>query len=135
MIQPGKTRRFHHPSLASGELWMAYHPHPSEVKGKDVLRSSMSGGGQITTEKRKKRIMFYTYILRSINHPDQRYIGSTADLRKRIAAHNDGRVPHTANYRPWKIETYIAFETEERARAFEIYLKSGSGHAFAKRHF
>jgi len=34
-----------------------------------------------------------------------------------------------------KIETYIAFETEERARAFEIYLKSGSGHAFAKRHF
>ena len=79
--------------------------------------------------------MFYTCILRSINHPDQRYIGSTADLRKRIAAHNTGRVPHTAKYRPWKIETYIAFETEERARAFEIYLKSGSGHAFAKRHF
>ena len=114
---------------------MACHPHPSEVKGKDVLRSYMSGGGQITTEKRKNRIMFYTYILRSINHPDQRYIGSTADLRKRIAAHNAGRVPHTAKYRPWKIETYIAFETEERARAFEIYLKSGSGHAFAKRHF
>ena len=89
----------------------------------------------MTTEKRKKRSMFYTYILRSIDHPDQRYIGSTADLRKRIAAHNAGRVPHTAKYRPWKIETYIAFETEERARAFEIYLKSGSGHAFAKRHF
>ena len=46
--------------------------------------------------------MFYTYILRSINHPDQRYIGSTADLRKRIAAHNAGRVPHTAKSRPWK---------------------------------
>ena len=89
----------------------------------------------MTTEKRKKRSMFYTYILRSIDHPDQRYIGSTADLRKRIAAHNAGRVPHTAKLRPWKVETYIAFETEERARAFEIYLKSGSGHAFAKRHF
>ena len=125
----------HHPSLASGELRMACHPYPSEGKGKDVLRSSMSGGGQIITEKRKNRIMFYTYILRSINHPDQRYIGSTAVLRKRIAAHNAGRVPHTAKYRPWKIETYIAVETEERARAFEIYLKSGSGHAFAKRHF
>ena len=114
---------------------MACHPHPSEVKGKDVLRSSMSGGGQITTEKRKNRSIFYTYILCSINHPDQRYIGSTVDLRKRIAAHNAGRVPHTAKLSPWKVETYIVFETEERVRAFEIYLKSGSGHAFAKHHF
>ena len=79
--------------------------------------------------------MFYTYILRSISHPDQRYIGSTADLRKRLATHNSGCVPHTAKFKPWKIETYIAFESEERARAFEIYLKSGSGHIFAKRHF
>ena len=79
--------------------------------------------------------MFYTYILRSINNPEQRYIGSTSDLLKRLAVHNAGGVPHTAKFRPWKIETYIAFETEERARAFEIYLKSGSGHAFAKHHF
>ena len=79
--------------------------------------------------------MFYTYILRSIKNPGQRYIGSTSDLRKRLAVHNAGGVPHTAKFRPWKVETYIAFETEERARAFEIYLKSGSGHAFAQRHF
>ena len=31
--------------------------------------------------------MFYTYILRSINHPNQRYIGSTADLKSRLAKH------------------------------------------------
>ena len=86
-------------------------------------------------DKTKYGIMFYAYILRSINNPEQRYIGSTSDLRKRLAVHNAGGVPHTAKFRPWKIETYIAFETEERARAFEIYLKSGSGHAFAKRHF
>ena len=86
-------------------------------------------------DKTKYGIMFYAYILRSTSHPDQRYIGSTSDLRKRLAVHNAGGVPHTAKFRPWKIETYIAFETEERARAFEIYLKSGSGHAFAKRHF
>ena len=85
--------------------------------------------------KTKFGIMFYAYILRSISDPDQRYIGSTSDLRKRLAVHNAGGVPHTAKFRPWKIETYIAFETEERARAFEIYLKSGSGHAFAKRYF
>ena len=114
---------------------MACHPYPSEAKGKDVLRSSMSGGGQRLRNKTRFMFMFHTYILRSVDHPDQRYIGSTADLRKRLAAHNAGSVPHTAKYRPWKIETYIAFETEERARAFEIYLKSGSGHAFAKRHF
>ena len=66
---------------------------------------------------------------------DQRYIGHTADLRQRLAKHNAGDVPHTSKFKPWKIEVYIAFETEEKAIAFESYLKSGSGHAFAKRHF
>ena len=80
-------------------------------------------------------MMFYTYILRSIEHPDQRYIGHTADLRDRLKKHNKGDIPHTAKFRPWKVETYIAFETEEKAIDFEAYLKSGSGHAFAKRHF
>lgn len=79
--------------------------------------------------------MFYTYILRSVSHPAQRYIGSTINLRKRLAAHNSGEVSHTAKFRPWKLETYIAFDSEDKARAFELYLKSGSGHAFAARHF
>ena len=79
--------------------------------------------------------MFYTYILRSLSHPDQRYIGSSADLKSRLAKHNKGDVPHTAKFRPWKLEAYFAFETREKAAAFEQYLKSGSGHAFAKRHF
>ena len=70
--------------------------------------------------------MFYTYIIRSIAHPDQRYIGHTADLRQRLAKHNKGDVPHTSKFKPWKIEVYIAFETEEKAIAFEFYLKSGS---------
>ena len=79
--------------------------------------------------------MFYTYILRSISHPECRYIGYSSDLKRRFAEHNCGHVAHTAPLRPWKLETYIAFETEEKARAFEAYLKSGSGHAFAARHF
>ena len=36
---------------------------------------------------------------------------------------------------PWKVKLYVAFETLELAREFERYLKSGSGCAFAKRHF
>ena len=79
--------------------------------------------------------MFYAYILRSLSNPEQRYIGSTSDLRSRLAKHNKGDVPHTAKFRPWKVEAYFAFETQEKASSFEQYLKSGSGHAFAKRHF
>ena len=88
-----------------------------------------------TTVQQKPLTIFYTYILRSIEHPEQRYIGHTADLRERLKKHNKGDVPHTAKFRPWKVETYIAFESEEKSIAFEHYLKSGSGHAFAKRHF
>ena len=79
--------------------------------------------------------MFYTYILRSISPPEQRYIGSTSDLKSRLAKHNAGEVPHTVKFKPWKVEAYFAFETKEKATAFEAYLKTGSGHAFAKRHF
>ena len=79
--------------------------------------------------------MFYTCIIRSIYQFDQRYIGSTSDLRKRLMKHNEGGVPHTAKFRPWKVEAYFAFETKEKVAAFEAYLKTGSGHAFANRHF
>ncbi len=79
--------------------------------------------------------MYYAYILRSLVRSTERYIGSTEDLKSRLIKHNKGDVPHTAKYRPWKIEAYFAFETKEKAVAFEQYLKSGSGHAFAKRHF
>ncbi|MBR7143693.1 MAG: GIY-YIG nuclease family protein [Lentisphaeria bacterium] len=79
--------------------------------------------------------MFYTYILRSLSHPEQRYIGSTSDLKVRLAKHNAGAVPHTTKFKPWKIEAYFAFETQEKAADFEAYLKTGSGHTFAKRHF
>ena len=82
-----------------------------------------------------RKNMFYTYILRSIDHPNQRYIGCTADLKARLAKHSAGEVPHTTKFKPWKIEAYFAFETKEKAVAFEAYLKTGSGHAFAKRHF
>jgi predicted GIY-YIG superfamily endonuclease len=79
--------------------------------------------------------MFYTYVIESLRHPGQIYIGHTVDLRQRIADHNAGKCPHTSKFRPWKIKLYVAFETIEQAQHFEQYLKSGSGHAFAKRHF
>jgi predicted GIY-YIG superfamily endonuclease len=79
-------------------------------------------------------IMFYTYVLESLAHPKQHYVGHTEDLRDRLAEHNAGKSPHTSRHVPWKVKCYMAFETLELARNFEHYLKSGSGHAFAHRH-
>ena len=79
--------------------------------------------------------MYYTYILESTADPTKRYAGHTSDLRARLAEHNRGKCRHTARHRPWKVKLYIAFETRKLARDFERYLKSGSGHAFANRHF
>ena len=79
--------------------------------------------------------MFYVYMLRSVTQPNERYIGFTADLRVRFAAHNKGQSVHTAKHKPWKLVTYCAFEDERKAREFEHYLKSGSGKAFANKRF
>ena len=77
--------------------------------------------------------MFYVYFLQSISHVDQRYMGFTSDLKKRLAAHNNGESFHTRKYLPWKLAGYHAFVDEKDAKAFELYLKSGSGRAFANK--
>jgi predicted GIY-YIG superfamily endonuclease len=79
--------------------------------------------------------MKYVYIIQSIPFPNQRYIGLTSDIKGRIEAHNEGRSPHTSKYKPLKLVVYMAFSNESKAVDFERYLKSGSGHAFANRHF
>ena len=78
--------------------------------------------------------MFYTYILQSTTDPTRLYRGHTTDLKQRLHDHNAGKCPHTAKYLPWKVRFYAAFDSLELAQRFETYLKSGSGHAFAKRH-
>ena len=76
--------------------------------------------------------MKYVYILET--HDSERfYVGVSDDLRRRLAKHNAGEVPHTSKYGPWRIKTYLAFTDEDRAFDFEKYLKSGSGRAFAKK--
>ena len=77
--------------------------------------------------------MHYVYLLQSERFPDQRYIGVPADLKQRIPDHNAGKSPHTSKFVPWRLETYLAFSNKEKAVAFERYLKSGSGHAFARK--
>jgi len=79
--------------------------------------------------------MRYVYLLQSISDRAQRYVGSSAEYRKRLAEHNSGSSPHTAKHRPWKAVVVIRFEDDAKAAAFEQYLKCGSGHAFSMRHF
>ncbi len=75
--------------------------------------------------------MKYVYILQSLSG-EHFYTGITDDLEARLSKHNSGAVKHTSIFRPWRIKSYVAFTEEERAIAFEKYLKSGSGRAFAK---
>lgn len=77
----------------------------------------------------------YVYILRSLSEPTRNYTGCTEGLNARLLKHTRGEVPHTRKFCPWVIETAIRFKNHEKARAFEKYLKSGSGREFAKRHF
>ena len=77
--------------------------------------------------------MKYVYILQSIADPERHYTGITEDLKARLAKHNAGEVSHTSKFKPWRINTYIAFSDEKRAFEFEKYLKSSSGRAFAKK--
>lgn len=74
--------------------------------------------------------MHYIYILQSLDFPDQFYVGQTTNLKQRFIMHNDGRVPHTTKYKPWKLVTYLGFSNKSSALAFEKYLKSSSGRAF-----
>jgi predicted GIY-YIG superfamily endonuclease len=72
-------------------------------------------------------------LLESLGAPGDRYVGVTSDLRRRVEEHNSGKSLHTAKFKPWRLVTDVAFSDAAKAERFERYLKSGSGHAFAKK--
>lgn len=78
--------------------------------------------------------MFFVYILQSIQVSGRFYVGTTDNVPLRLKEHNAGNVSHTAKFKPWTVKNYFAFNDREKAVAFEKYLKTGSGRAFAKRH-
>ena len=78
--------------------------------------------------------MNIVYILQNTKNPNRHYIGVCSDLENRIAEHNAGECKTTTNAGTWRLETAIYFSDQQKANAFERYLKSGSGRAFSKRH-
>jgi predicted GIY-YIG superfamily endonuclease len=77
----------------------------------------------------------FVYILRSDTYADRHYVGLTSDVDRRLAWHNTGPSGVTVHHRPWSVVVSPEFADATSARRFERYLKTGSGRAFAKRHF
>ena len=77
--------------------------------------------------------MYYVYLMESRTEPSERYVGFTTDLKARLKTHDEGGSIHTRRHRPWRLVTYHAFASKRSAQAFEYYLKSGSGRAFANK--
>ncbi|MCB8995284.1 MAG: GIY-YIG nuclease family protein [Bacteroidales bacterium] len=76
--------------------------------------------------------MEFTYLLKCSDNTI--YTGHTQDLEKRIKRHNKGENTYTKYRLPVELIFYAVFYDKYKAIAFEKYLKSGSGKAFAKRH-
>ncbi|HEB79665.1 MAG TPA: excinuclease ABC subunit C [Rhodospirillales bacterium] len=74
---------------------------------------------------------WYVYFLQLCN--GDVYVGSTNDLRRRAAPHQQGQVTSTKAFLPVMLKSYAAVQTEKNARELEQYFKSGSGKAFANK--
>lgn len=79
--------------------------------------------------------LYHVYIIRSVNNPKTHYTGFTRNFKNRLPAHNTSESSHTSKYRPWFLETINSFRDDQKAKEFELYLKSHSGRAFSTKHF
>lgn len=59
-------------------------------------------------------MMFYAYVLKSVNH-DYFYKGHCTDLEARLAQHNNGMTRSNRPYRPFKIVYFEPFDSEIEA--------------------
>ena len=71
-------------------------------------------------------VFCYVYVLRSLSY-DEKYIGFTHDLRRRLTEHNKGLNKSTKPYIPWEVVYYEAHRNELDCRRREKYLKTTNG--------
>ena len=79
--------------------------------------------------------MYYVYLIKSTSSKDKKYVGYTTDLIARLQKHNEGGSRYTKDHKPWRLISFVAFIEKDKALAFEKYLKSHAGRAFAKKRF
>lgn len=77
--------------------------------------------------------MYYVYRIRSCTSPDESFLGSSRNVKKRLKMHNAGLVDATREARPWKLTFYAAFSRKQRAEAFLDFLKSPVGKSFGRK--
>ncbi|MBJ97100.1 GIY-YIG nuclease family protein [Mesonia oceanica] len=75
--------------------------------------------------------MYYVYVLRSLKD-GRLYKGLTQNVEKRLKQHNQGENRSTKGFTPWELVLTKSFDSREKARDYEKYLKSGSGREFLK---
>jgi len=75
----------------------------------------------------------YVYLLVRAHSRSRRYIGVTTDLKRRLTEPNSGKSLLRAQFKPWRLVTFVAFSDEQKAAEFGCYMKSGYGRAFADR--
>lgn len=66
--------------------------------------------------------MHYVYLIKS-QKQDFIYVGSTEDLKRRFAEHNDAKNIATKHYAPFKLIYYEAYASKKDALARENKLK------------
>ena len=111
-----------------------------KLRHRDASNSRSSASIRIQRRKcgctvgRMRLAKRFVYVLRNNDDPPRYYTGLTSSVAARLRLHNQGLCRHTATRRPWRADVIVEFADEQRAVAFEKYLKSGSGVAFANRH-
>ncbi|WP_299679068.1 GIY-YIG nuclease family protein [uncultured Dokdonia sp.] len=75
--------------------------------------------------------MFVVYALSSLRR-NYIYVGLTENIERRIPQHNKGYNKSTKAYTPFVLLYKKSFKTRLEARAYEKYLKSGSGKEFLR---
>ena len=122
----------HPPLIRESNRNVRWHSCPLPVVACRILRAFAGRG--IAVFRSMSGVQCFVYIIRSRSDPSRYYTGLTSHVAARLVAHNAGRCAHTVSGRHWQVDVVIEFTDEKRAVAFEKYLKSGSGVAFAKRH-
>jgi len=78
--------------------------------------------------------MFITYVLKS-NSAKKSYVGVTDNIERRLREHNSGKNFYTKRYAPWEVIHAESFDSFEKARSREKFLKTTSGRRFLKNLF
>jgi len=70
--------------------------------------------------------MYYVYILQSLKDSNL-YVGMTADLKRRVSEHKQGKVKSTKHRLPLRLICYETYIYKKEAEKREKYLKSSDG--------